>query len=429
MRPQPLAALLALLLAGMAGCAAKEPDSGGSATAHAVSGAAGQAHGLWNYTTPDPGGPRSVRDYAGSLTPQEVSGAGGGLPLGLSPAQFPTCCYLDWVDTPDLLAIDQLVALRVTVNWTNTQADHAGLDAAACVPWRCQAFNVGPDESLAEGAHSDTLTLITSGRQDFLDAGAAVQLGVRYTNAVLTSGLPYTIHAELAPVGNGLALQDPYLVHVALNATVVAELVGAYAPDGISAGLMVYGADDRPREWVTLAGSDGDRFNLTLPAGASVVVPFDYTGGFVRLSTDRQPPMPMLHRLKVETGQKDLAEVPDTQEHSGDVAYAAPPGSMGDFPFFLYGDGAAAQNLLGLEPQKVGGANVTMASSNGLIAALDQTLLGVSTSVTGRTCLDCFGNGRWHPENYLDDDGTYQLHWSSSGAAGKFVLFTQKYVR
>lgn len=422
-----LAALLSLLLAGMAGCAQKDAAADGAGTQQPGGGAGQPPQGRWNYTTPDPGGARFAKEFAGSLTPQEVSGLNGGVPLGAS-VVVDTCCFFDWIEVPDLLAVDQLVALRITLNWTNTQADRAGLDAAACVPWACVAFNQGPDESLAEGPHSDTLTLATSGRQEFLDANGPPVLGVRYTNAAVSSGLAYTLRVEAAPVGNGLALQDPYMLHVAPNATVTAELVGPYGEE-ISAGLMLYGPDDRPLKWFALEGAHGQRLNLSLPAGTNVLVPFTYDGGFVRLSTDRQPPMAMAHRLRVENGQKDLAAVPDPQEHSGDVAYAAPPGSMGDFPFFLYADGAEAQSALGATDDP-GGHNVTLTSSTGLIAAVDVTRLAAQhQDLFGNVCIACNSNGDWRPANYLDDDGTYQVHWSSSGAAGKFVLFTQRYIR
>ncbi|MEA3203167.1 MAG: hypothetical protein QOI63_842, partial [Thermoplasmata archaeon] len=243
--------LLLIAALALAGCASKPMEASTGTGTHADGSQA--ARGWWAYTTPDPGGPRFSKDYAGTLTAQEASGLEGGVPLGISPPTFNTCCYLDWVDAPDLLANDQLVALRITLNWTNSDTDHAGLDAAACVPWRCQTFNRGPDESQVNGPHSDVLTLVTSGRQDFLDQGGVVQLGARYTNAVLANGLAYTLHVEAAPVGNGLALQDPYLVHVEPNATVQAQLVGPYSPDGIEAGLMVYGPDDRPARWIDLA--------------------------------------------------------------------------------------------------------------------------------------------------------------------------------
>ncbi|HUR63707.1 MAG TPA: hypothetical protein VM241_04415 [Candidatus Thermoplasmatota archaeon] len=422
----PVAALLTLT--ALAGCA-KAPANGTPATGtEAGTTMAGQAHGLLNYTTPDPGGPRYTRDYAGTLTAQEASGLNGGLPLGLSPPTFNTCCYLDWVDTPDLLAPDQLVSLRITVNWTNTDTDHAGLDAAACVPWNCQAFTRGPDESAIPGPHSDSLTLITGGRQDFLDQGLLYQAGVRYTNAVLSNGLAYAIHVEATPVGNGLAPGDPYMVHVAPNATVSAEFVGPVGGT-VSAGLMVYGANDRPLRWLEVSGPPGSRVNLTLPAGTPVVVAYGASGGFVRLATDRAPQMLAAHPLKTESGQLPVAAVADAQEHSGDFSYAAPPGSMGDFPFFLYGDGAAAQNALGFEPQRLGGANITLASSRGTVASLDRSLLGANTAVAGSTCLNCNTRGRWLPQNYLDDDGTYQVHWSSGGAVGQFILFTQRFVR
>jgi hypothetical protein len=430
MRPSwTVAALLPLLLAGMAGCMQKDSPADASGTMQPLGGGAAQhGHRLWNYTAPDPGGARFSKEYAGAINADEASGLNGGVPLGAS-VVIDSCCFFDWVEAPDLLAVDQLVALRITLNWTNTPAAHAGLDAAACVPWRCVAFNPGDDESLAEGPHSDVLTLVTSGRQDFLDDGAAVLVGVRYTNAAVGAGLPYTLHVEVAPVGNGLALQDPYLLHVEPNATVVAELVGPYSPDGITAGLMVYGPDDRPWQWISLAGDHGARFNLTLPAGMDVLVPLDYAGGVVRLATDRAPQMAMAHRLKVETGQQDLVEVADPQAHSGDVAYAAPPGSMGDFPFFLYADGAEAQRLLGVVDDP-GGANITLASSSGLIAAVDITRVAAQhAALFGNACLACNSNGNWWPAHYLDDDGTYQVHWSSSGAAGKFVMFTQRYVR
>lgn len=422
-----LLALLTLLLAGMAGCAQKPDADGGAPTMQASGGGPGDAHGLWNYTTPHPGGLLHAKDYTGSLTADEVSGLEGGVPFGFAPPPLPTCCFFDWAEATDLMAIDQLVALRVTVNWTNTPTDRAGLDAAACIPWNCEEFASGPDESLSEGAHSDTLTLITQGRQDFLDDVGAYLLGVRYTNAYVTTGLPYTIHVEVAPVGDGLSLQEPYMVHVAPNATVFAELVGPFSEE-VGAGIMAYGPDDRPRAWIEVEGRHGDRRSLTLPAGTHVLVPFDYDGGFIRLATDRKPEMTTAHRLKVENGQTDLAEVTDPQAHSGSLDYAAPPASMGDFPFFLYSDGAAAQSLLGVTD--VPGTNITMASSTGLVAAVQLSRLSARhADLIGNVCVTCNSIANWQPANYLDDDGTYQVKWSSSGGTGKFVMFTQRYVR
>jgi hypothetical protein len=419
--------LLIALLAGLAlsGCSAAPaqiagPDRPGAG--HAAEAAAG----LWNYTTPDPGGAPFTRDYAGTLTPQQA--ADGGVPFGAAPPTFPTCCYFSMLDAPDLLADGQLVSIRVTLAWTNTANDHAGLDAALCVPWHCIDFNRGDDESLADGAHQDVLTRVTSGRQDFLDDGLHYQVGVRFTNAVLSSGLPYAIHVELFPVGGGLAPGDAYAVQVPEGANVTAELAAPLGGPDAFVGLMAYGPDDRPLRWLSLTGKDGDTFPLPLPAGRVVLAVLDYDHAFLRLRVDREPEALALRPLAIESGQVDLVAVPDSQAHEGTAQYTAQPGMMGDFPWFLYADGVAAQNLFGFEPTPLGGANLTLSSSHGLVAAIDVNQLSAQEAGS-QDCLNCNGRGTWHPANYLDDDGAYDIRWRSQGGAGTFVMFTQRYVR
>ena len=76
-----------------------------------------------------------------------------------------------------------------------------------------------------------------------------------------------------------------------------------------------------------------------------------------------------------------------------------------------------------------GGAQATLRSSSGDIAVVDQTQLSVQTPVTG-SCFQCnFAVPTYNPQNYIDDDGTYEVAWASNGATGTFVLFTAKYVR
>jgi hypothetical protein len=419
--------LLALALAAtaLAGCSAKAPAASGPA-AHDHAAMVAQMHGAWNYTTPDPGGAPFTRDYTGMLTPQQA--ANGGVPLGFSPPNFQTCCYVAMMDAPDLLALDQLVSMRVTLTWTNTQSDRAGLDAAICVPWHCIDFNRGGDESLADGPHQDVLSRVTSGRQDFLDQGLAYQVGVRFSNAALTNGLAYSVHVELIPVGNGLAPGDAYLIHVADNATLTGHLAAPMADGDGFIGMMVYGSDDRPLHWIDVHGKDGETFQVNLTAGTYVVAVLDYDHAFVRLSTDREPSSVALRPLQVEFGQADLATVTDSQAHDGTIAYAAAPGMMGDFPWFLYGEGVAAQDLFGLQPTSLGGANLTFSSSHGLIAGVDTSQLSYQ-ELGQQSCLNCNGRGSWHPGNYLDDDGTYDIKWHSQGGTGTFVMFTQRYVR
>jgi len=416
--------LLSSLL--LAGCASAPADSAHAPSVEAAA-SSSQDRPFVNYTTPDPGGALALHDYAGQITPDEAVNANSP-PFGVSVAAFPTCCYYDWVEAPDLLAVDQLVAVRITLNWTNTQADHAGLDAAACLPWQCTVSNRGPDESQSVGPQHDVLTLITVGSQDFLDQGIPYHLGVRYTNAIAPDGLPYQIHVEVSPVGNGLSLLDPYLVSVPANATVRAELVGPFSPT-VQAGLMLYGKDDRPLRWIDLEGPAGSRFNLTLPAGDDVLVPFVLHGGFVRLAVDAQPATTTARRLRIESDMTPLATIPDAQAHDGEAEFQAPPASLGDFPWFLYGDGPAAQDAFGLQPRPIGGANVTLSSSTGWIAAVDEYQTGLRVNPLGNMCLTCDGMGKWQPEQYLDDDGTYQLKWHSQGAPGTFILSTERYVR
>jgi hypothetical protein len=414
---------LAFLLAGCSGSPAASNGEG------PLLGEDGEplAAAAFNYTTLHAGGEQFTRTYQGSLTPDEAAQSQS-VPFGASPPSFQTCCSLDLIPVTDLLETDQLVALRLTLHWTNTQTDQAGFDVATCLPWACLAFNQGPDESQQPGEHTDVLTVVTSGRQDFEDNNIPYAVGVRYTNAVLAGGMPYTIDVEAFPVGDGLAAFDPYTLNVADNATVVAELVGPYEAEGVSLALMVYDERDRPVDWIELAGPHGSRHNVTLPAGDYVVVPMRVLGGFVRLSSDRRPESLEMERLEEEFSTVPVSQVADSQAHEGTFTYQAPPGTIDPFPVFLYGDGAAVQDSFGLAPADLGGAHATLRSSSGDIAVVDQVQVYAQHSL-GSNCLQCNFFSEFNPENYIDDDGTYELDWSSEGASGSFVLFTAKYLR
>jgi hypothetical protein len=423
-------AAASLVLLGLAGCSdppAAEPDD----VILLPDGTEVAAGTLLNYTTLHPGGEPFTRHYEGTLTPQEAAQSTS-VPFGVSAPTFETCCSWDMVQVDDLLVADQLLALRVTLTWTNTQNDRAGLDAATCLPWACYAFNRGADESQEPGLHTDVLTLITSGRTEFAEMGMTPQVGVRYTNAIMASGMPYTIDVEAFPVGNGLAAVDPYVLEVADNATVTAELLGPFAEDGISAGFLVYDRSDRPVQWIEVSGPHGSRHNLTLPGGQYVIIPMTVSGGFPRLSTDLPPGKLKMERLQEEFTQVEFAEVADAQEHAGTYDFMAEPGTIDPFPVFLYADGASAQDLFGLSPSEVGASRSVLRSSSGTIAEVVQQQLSIQeTMVLGQqSCLNCnFFVPGYSAQNYVDDDGTYQVEWSSKGAAGTFVLFTAKYIR
>lgn len=421
------AAIVAALLAGCAGDAEPEPEDHSMHVGPDGEPIAPMAH---NYTTLHPGGEPFTRTYTGTLTPDEAAQSNS-MPFGAEHEEFPTCCSVDLMAVDDLLVEDQLVALRLTLTWTNTQSDHAGFDVATCLPWSCLNFNDGPDESQEAGEHTDVLDLITSGRADFSDNGVPYQVGVRYTNAVLTSGLPYTIVVEAFPVGDGLAVFDPYTLEVPENATVTAELVGPYAAEGVSLALMVYDADDRPFLWLPLSGPHLSRHQLGLPGGSYVVIPMAVEGGFVRLSADRLPPEHRMERLAEEFSTVVVATVADAQAQSGTFTYQAPPGTIDPFPVFLYGDGVAVQDLFGLSPTEIGGAHATLRSSSGDIAVVDQyQTYAMAMAVGQQMCLQCnFFVPTYSPQNYIDDDGTYEVAWSSQGASGSWVLFTAQYLR
>jgi hypothetical protein len=423
MRSLPTVLGLAFLLAGCSDPPAEAAEADPGAPVLLADGTV-QLH---NYTTVHPGGEPYVQDFEGLLTPQEAAQSNS-VPFGVSPPDFETCCSMDWVPVPDLLVMEQLVAMRITLAWTNAPTDKAGLDAAACLPWACQAFNFGADESGQDGVHQDVLDIYTGGNQQFLDNGLVYMLGVRYTNAQLTSGLRYTLHVEATPVGDALGLLDPYRVRVPDNATVVAELIGPYRAGGVEAGLMVFGEDDRPTQWVSLSGASGSRFNVTLPGGDLVIVPFLLQGGFVRLAVDREPASLRIERLQEEFGLVEVAQVADATERQGTYDYQAPPGSMDTFPWFFYADGATVQTLFGLPPGDLGGDLITLSSSSGTIATVYQVHLQVQHAL-GTNCFQCGAQTDWSPANYLDDDGTYTVDWHSNGAAGQFVLFTARYVR
>src|SRR5688572_28482728 len=319
MRLLPIVAGIAAALAGCSGA----PVADQVAEAPVPEGA-DPVTGLVNYTTLHVGGAPFTRTYQGTLTPDEAAQSNS-VPFGAGAAVFQTCCSMDWVEASDVLQTDQLVALRLTLTWEKTQHGRAGLDVAACLPWACQALNFGADASTVAGAHTDVLTLVSSGRAEFADMGMAYQVGVRYTNAILTAGMPYTIVAEAFPVENGLAMFDPYTLDIAENATIAAELLGPYADGGASLALMVYDRTDRPLQCIELAGPHGSRHNLTLPAGEYVVIPMSVDGGFVRLATDREPGSLRMERLSEEFSQVEMAAAADPGEHSGTYTYAADP--------------------------------------------------------------------------------------------------------
>lgn len=373
----------------------------------------------FNVTTPHPGGAPYARDYSGVAKddPQTLQG----LPTGPARGPFQSCCDYTWVAAPDLLVADQFAALRVRLDWTNTQTDSANLDVAVCVPWYC-GFDDEPDQTGQMGPQTEALDIVTGGHRQALDQGFVPQVGVRYGNLVSASGVPFTIHAELVPVADAYAFLDPYEVVVPANATLSAELVSPFRAEG-AAGLMVYGADDRPLSYTALSGGNHTRADLAKGPGSFVVVPFAYAGALVRLHVDNatEAPRPARH-LQEAFGTVTVATESDPAPHQGTFSFDAPPGSMDTFPFFLY-DGAAAQSR-GATPD----SRVSLASSTGLIASVDLAAIGTVTPV-GQTCLTCNNQVDWTPEHYLDDDGTYQVAYDTGGATGTFVLFTATYSR
>jgi hypothetical protein len=426
MRLLPLALAALAVTALLAGCS--DADEPPAPVQLAPDGTPLVAAALHNYTTLHPAGAPFVRTYAGALAADEAANSNS-VPFGLEPPGQSTCCSVDMIPVTDLLQDDQLVALRLTLTWTNTAADHAGFDVAACLPWSCLAFNDGPDESQQQGEHTDVLHLITSGRRDFSDQGIPYQVGVRYSNAATTAGIPYSIQAEAFPVGDGLAAFDPYTLDVPDHANVTAELVGPFAPDGVSLALMVYDRDDRPIRWIPLSGPHGSRHALNLTAGSYVVIPMAVEGGFVRLSSDREPDQLRMERLQEEFSTVEVALVGDAQEHSGTFTYQAPPGTIDPFPVFLYGDGAAVQDGFGVLPD-TGAAMATLRSSSGDIAVVEQRqVYGQVSALALQNCFQCNFLAEFDASNYVDDDGTYEVDWFSQGAAGSFVLFTARYLR
>ncbi len=427
---RPLPAIALSLVALLAGCAG---DGAPGGTSDDLAGGSFGPDGLpvaalVNYTSPHPAGAPYVRDYAGQITPDELANSGSA-PGGPEVGPFQTCCSMDWVPAADLLVPDQLVALRITLTWSNTPQDHAGLDAAACVPWNCFAFNQGPDESAQTGGHTDVLTLLSSGRAEF--PSEFVTVGVRYANAAITTGLAYSLHVEATPVGDGLAFADPYLFTLPANATLKAHLVGPYATDGVSAGLMFYDATDRPFAYRTVQGANGTAQDIELPPGEYVVFQFESEGGFVRLAADGPVAGPLeLRKLEEVFGQVEVATV-DAQPHQGTFAFAAPPGALDSFPWFLYDGMPAVQDAFGAPADAVQGNHVTLTSSTGLVVEADirQVAIGDPQGSGNRVCLQCNGNADVTPANYIDDDGTYDLAWTSQGGSGTFVIFTATYVR
>src|SRR5688572_19033231 len=127
---------LAALLAGCSG----SPASPAEELALGPDGEPLAAPSLFNHTTLHAGGDPFTRTYQGSLTADEAAQSNS-VPFGASAPNFESCCSTDFVAATDLLQDDQLLALRLTLTWTNTQTDRAGFDVATCLPWACLAFN------------------------------------------------------------------------------------------------------------------------------------------------------------------------------------------------------------------------------------------------------------------------------------------------
>lgn len=419
-------AVLAVLLLALSGCNAPAGKAGSSPTGAGGGGGGGDGSGSGlagltslNVTSPHPGGAPYTRDYTGVARDDPTQPQG--VPTGLSRGPFQSCCLFSWVAASDLFVEDQMSALRVTLTWTNTPQDSANLDVAVCVPWYC-GFPDMPDDTDQAGPHAETFDIVSGGHRQFLDQQQSYFVGARYSNLVTANGLPFAIHAEVVPVANALAFLDPYEVAVPANVTLTAEMVSPFRASDASAGVMVYGEDDRPLAYRTLSGGNGERTLLAEGPGRFVVVPFAYGGSLVRLHHDNATAEPGPARPLPEAfGVVNVATAADPGPHEGTFTFEAPPGSMDTFPFFIY-DGASAQYA------GAGGGSISLASSTGSIASVDLAALGAVTPV-GQTCFTCNTNVDWVPEHYLDDDGSYQVTYRSSQATGSFVLFTATYSR
>jgi hypothetical protein len=414
-----------LVLLALAGCGsppgkpASQPGAAGDGGNGGGSGSGLPGAGSLNVTSPHFGGPTYVRDYAGVAKDDPTQPQG--VPTGLARGPFQSCCIYSWVAATDLFVEDQFSAVRVTLTWTNTQQDSANLDVAVCIPWYC-GFPDVPDQTDQLGPQSETFDIVSGGHRQALDQGLQYFVGARYSNLVSANGVPFAVHVEVVPVANALAFLDAYEVAVPAGTNLTAEMVSPFRTSDASAGVMVYGEDDRPLAYRTLSGGNGTRTFLAEGPGNFVVVPFAYGGALLRLHLDNATAEPKPARLLQETfNTVTVATAADPGPHDGTFTYDAPPGSMDTFPFFLY-DGASAQYA------GAGGGSISLSSSTGRIAGVDLAALGAVTPV-GQTCLTCQTSVDWVPEHYLDDDGSYQVAYRSSQATGAFVLFTATYSR
>jgi hypothetical protein len=408
--------LLSLLLAG---CGGKVDLQQGDALA-------GDGAGpgmLYTYDSPSPDLAPFTRDYGG-LAKYDDPTQFQGIPGGPAAGPFQTCCLYSWAPASDLFDAAHLVLLRLTLNWTNTQQDQANLDLAVCVPWFC-GFPEMPDDTNQLGPHTETFDLMSSGARDEFEGwtGDGVpQVGARYSNGVFTAGVPFTVHVEVVPVGDALAFLDPYEVVVPANSTLQAELVGPFRGTDLFAGLMVYGDAGLPIAYHALEGDDGSLHDLGHGEGSYVVAAFGYGGAVARLKVNTTTEPPALRPLPEAFSTIVVAAVTDPAEKTGTFTFEAPAGSLDTFPFFLADAGAQVAN--GPTTQ----STITLTSSSGLVADVTGSLVGAATP-QGQVCFSCSTSVDWRPENYVDDDGTYQVEYNTKGATGRFVLFTATYDR
>lgn len=315
-----LIVLAASVLAGCLGDEENLQEPGGETGATPDPGNGnGEPEARFNYTTASGGDP--VRETLDGTT-----GPAFCLPRPAMDLLGGQCVYTQQEDFSHLFQEGQMVQVRLTVNWTNTDDDKADLRPAACVPYVCTYADTQEDHSQETGDFSSSAVLET-GAFDWWDD--EYRFGVAVRNAMITGGLDYTLTIEYHPLDNVLAPARPYLIEIPENATLTAQTVSPLreADEETRVGMLVYDENDRPESWTVVEGPNGTAQELPLSAGKRVVYIHHWQQGFIRLQTDRAPSDVNATVLEMKSEFVEVAEFTGEAQVSDSVILETPPGT------------------------------------------------------------------------------------------------------
>ncbi len=350
------------------------------------------------------------------------------VPAGYSDSPV-SCCTTRYQDASDLFATpNELVQVRIVLEWTNGAGNSADLGISACLPFHgCQVWE-SDNQALAPGPHREEVVFET-GNYDWWEADYRV--GVRVRELVASTGVDYKLTVDVVPVFGAIGQNDPYAFTVPEDSQLLGRVL---RPIDEGAGEAVLAFFDRGTDRVvkvmSFAGTHGAEVAVDLPSGDYVAVSMRYGGAYVSLHVETtngslDASQLSLRLLEEEVRVVEVLEVPVPTTEEGSLNYEAPPGTYGLYPDFQFEDGAQVQ--MGWLGSGAGSDfRGALKSSSGVLYDVRKVESGVQA--TGiRACISCSGSSSFDPLALMDDDGTYTLDYRVSEARGTVVLYVWGY--